>query len=514
MNDTVLSVKNLSANYGGQDILSDITFDLRQGEILGIVGESGSGKSTLLRAVFPMKSPGLVRSGGEIAFKAADERKKLCGQQIGMIYQNPKASFNPIRSYRKQFIETLKSHGKYKKENFENSINQIFEKLNLSGGKRILDSCPFEMSGGMNQRIAIALSILLEPVLLLADEPTSALDVTSQNQVVEELLRIREYYHTSMIIVTHNIGLISQIADKVGVMHQGKIIEMGTGQQVLKHPGNSYAKNLFDAVPQIRALTGERPGKSSDLLLNLKQVSKEYRKNRSSFLALSQVDMQLKPGEIFGIVGESGSGKSTLLKQIAGIQRPTDGAVMFRGKNVVSDRTKTDFRSMQMIFQNAVESFDPRLKIRHSISETLKNLGNMNNRKERDEKIDILMELVGLKRELADRYPSQLSGGQCQRAAIARAISVHPDLLLCDEITSSLDVSVQAEIIKLLMKLAQDFQMAVIFVSHDIALVSNICEKIMVLKEGKCIEAGSAREIIKNPKNEYTKMLLALAQGR
>ncbi len=505
MNDTVLSVRHLSVNYGGQDVISDITFDLRKGEILGIAGESGSGKSTLLKAVFPMKAPGLVRSGGVIEFRA-DERKKLCGEQAGMIFQNPKASFNPIRSYRKQFIEALKSHGKYKKKNFEKNMIQIFEKLNLSDGKRILDSCPFEMSGGMNQRIAIALSVLLEPDMLLADEPTSALDVTSQNQVVEELLRIREYYHTSMIIVTHNIGMISRIADKVGIMHQGKMVVLETGDQLLK--------NLLGQAPQIGTPAGEKTGKHLEPLLKLNQVSKEYRKNRSSFQALSQVDMQLKPGEILGIVGESGSGKSTLLKQIAGIQKPSGGTVMFKGKNIVLNRTKADFRSMQMIFQNAVESFDPRLKIRHSISETLKNLCNMNNRTERDLRIDTLMEQVGLKREMADRYPSQLSGGQCQRAAIARAVSVHPELLLCDEITSALDISVQDEIIKLLLKLAQDFKMAVIFVSHDIVLVSNICEKIMVLKEGKCIEAGKAREIIENPKEDYTKMLLASAQVR
>lgn len=516
MINSVLSIKNLSANYGGKDEVSHVTFDLKQGEILGIVGESGSGKSTLLKAVLPIEDRGVLISGGEITFEniklsAASmiEKKKLCGEQIGMIFQNPKASFNSIRTYRKQFVETLKSHGRYEKANFEKQVFEIFEKLNLLEGKRILDSCPYEMSGGMNQRIAIGLAVLLEPKLLLADEPTCALDVTAQRQAIDELLRIREYYHTSIIIVSHNISLVAQIADKVGVMQQGKIVEYGTVKEVLEHPQSLYTKRLLESVPQVCILNKEKEDRADQCLLKLRQVSKEYKKYKNSFLALSQFDMQLKPGEILGIVGESGSGKSTLLKQISGLQKPSDGTIVFKGKDMVGKRIISDLCGIQMIFQNAYESFHPRLRIRYAIGETLRNLCGMKNRKEIDARVNSLMERVGLKADLADRYPSELSGGQCQRAAIARAISVNPDLLLCDEITSALDVSVQADIIELLRELANESQMAIIFVSHDIALVSNICENIMVMHEGKCMEAGRTKEIITNPKADDTKILLA-----
>lgn len=521
MSEPILSVKNLSAGYGGRDVISDITFDLRQGEILGIVGESGSGKSTLLKTVLPVWEGGTVLSDGTILFKnipmtaiSASEKKKLCGVEINMIYQNPKTSFNPIRSFRKQFIETLKSHGRYKKEYFEDQVLDMFHKLHLPEGKRILDSCPFEMSGGMNQRIAIALAILLEPRLLLADEPTSALDVTAQQQVMDQLLRIRKYYQTSIIIVTHNMDVVSRISDRAGVMYQGKIVELGLTKQVFTHPEHPYTQKLLNAIPHMGDRHSEKKAECFDELLKLHKVSKRFKKNKNTILALSKVDLQLKPGELLGIVGMSGSGKSTLLKQIAGLQEPTAGTIFFKGKPICKKRTKEEFRGMQMIFQNSLESFNPRLKIRYSIEETLKNLCGIKSRKERDARINRLMKKVGLKPELADKYPHELSGGQCQRAAIARAICVSPDLLLCDEITSALDAPVQAEIIKLLSRLAKDIQMSIIFVSHDIVLVSNLCETMMVMNEGRCIETGSAREIITNPKKDDTRRLLASAMER
>lgn len=508
MNNIILSINNLSVSYSGNhDVVSNVSFELKQGEIIGIVGESGSGKSTLLKAILPIEN-GVFLSEGEIVFRkkefssmTAKEKTKLRGEEIGIVFQNPKASFNPIRTYRKQFIETLKSHGRYEKEKFDKQVDEVFEKLNLMEGKRILDSCPFEMSGGMNQRIAIALSVLLKPSILLADEPTSALDVISQEQVMDELLRMREHYQTSIIIVTHNIALLEKIADKVGVMFQGSIVEFGKINEVLQRPKNLYTKKLLSAVLQISDRHEKVKYKETENLLEVKQISKEFRKNKKCLFQLSQINMQIKQGEILGIVGASGSGKSTLLKLIGGLQKPTTGSIVFQGKTLEFHRTKSNYCKIQMIFQNVFEAFNPRLKIRSSMSETLKNLCGIKNMKERNNRIDHLMEMVGLQSYLADRYPGELSGGQCQRAAIARAISVNPDLLLCDEITSALDVSVQAEIIKLLLSLSKDLNMAIIFVSHDIVLLRNICEKIMVMHQGKCIESGSVREIIKNPKD-------------
>lgn len=518
MNDTVLSIKNLSVNYGKQPVLSDISLDIKQGEIIGIVGESGCGKSTLLKAIFPKKASGLSIFSGSIAFDHQDltavdrPGRDFCGKEIGMIVQNPKASFNPIRTYRKQFMETLKSHGLYGKTDFEKQVLETFEKLNLSGGAEILDSCPYEMSGGMNQRIAIALAILLKPRLLLADEPTSALDVTSQDLVMEELLRIRSYTNTAILLVTHNIGLLSGIADKAGVLHQGRMVEWGTVAEVFGSPKHSYTERLLAAVPKISFLGGRIPQKTTESLLKLEEVCKEYRRKKTPFPALSQIGLEVNAGEILGVVGESGSGKSTLLGMIAGLWNPTTGSVLFKDRQMSDKRSKKDFCGMQMVFQNAAESFDPRYKIRHSISGALKNLCGIKSRKERDKKIDELMIRVGLSPDLADRYPWQLSGGQCQRAAIARAISVEPELLLCDEITSALDVPVQADMVQLLKKLVKETGMAVIFVSHDLVLVSSFCERIMVLYQGKCVEAGATGDLMKSPMEDYTKRLLASAR--
>lgn len=516
MNKPVLSVKNLSAGYGGREVISGITFDIGKGEIVAIVGESGSGKSTLLKSILLMEEQGIVISDGAVEFDNTGEsfistagQRKFRGGQLGMIFQNPQASFNPIRTYKKQFIETLKSHGRYRKETFDRQVAEIFEKLKLDDHKRILDSCPYEMSGGMNQRIAIALAVLLKPGLLLADEPTSALDVTAQRQVTEELLRIRKYYHTSMLIVTHNIALAIKTADKVGVMKQGKIVEFGIAKEVFEHPQSDYTKGLLKAVPRMEDAGRERTRREGEPFLLLQQVSKEYKTHLQTFQALTRVELQLRPGEILGIVGISGSGKSTLLRQIAGLEKPSEGRIIFHGEDMARGRKKSDYCRMQLIFQNACESFDPRLTIRYSIGETLRNLCGVRSKKERKEQIDCLMEKVGLKPELADRYPNELSGGQCQRAAIARAICVRPEVLLCDEITSALDAYVQADIIKLLLKLAKDFKLAIIMVSHDIALVSNICDRIMVMHEGRCMEAGYVRDFITNPKTDAAKRLLA-----
>lgn len=519
MSETVLSVTDLSVQYASHKVLSNISFEVNKGEIIGIVGESGCGKTTLLKALFPKRTSNLFISSGSILFEdqnlADEDRKKaeeLCGSGIGMIFQNPKASFNPIRTYKSQFIETLKSHGMYHKETFESLVLKTFERMNLTGGRELLDSCPYEMSGGMNQRIAIALSILLKPRLLLLDEPTSALDVASGKLVMEELQRIRELTNTSIILVTHNMGLLSGVADKVGVINQGNLVEWGMVHKVFGSPEHSLTKTLLDAVPKLGVPERIEEENISDCILKLEEVSKEYKRKNSPFLALSQVGMEVKAGEILGVVGESGSGKSTLLNMIAGLCSPTDGSVIFKNRIMEKRRKRDDYCNVQMVFQHAAESFNPRHHIRKAMDEILKNLCNLKSKAERNERINELLKRVGLSPELADRYPWELSGGQCQRAAIARAISISPKLLLCDEITSALDVSVQKEIIVLIKKLVKETGMSVIFVSHDLLLVSSFCDTIMVLCNGECVEAAATKDIIKNPSQDYTKKLLRTAR--
>jgi len=375
VSDAILSIENLSINYGGPQVVSNVSFSLKQGEIIGIVGESGSGKSTLLKAILPLEDRGVNVKSGDVVYGgqpfsvlSGTEKKKLRGVEIGKIFQNPKASFNPIRTYRKQFIETLISHGKYEKSAFEEQVFEIFENLNLFEGKRILNSCPFKMSGGMNQRIAIAMAMLLQPKLLLADEPTSALDVSAQKQVIDELLKMRECYHTAIILVTHNIGILAKIADRIGVMHQGRLVEYGVAATVLRDPQDAYTKKLLAAVPEAGIYNEGRAMGETGYLLEIKSVHKVF---KNDVTALKDIHLTLKPGEVKGIVGESGSGKSTLLKQIAGLQKPTGGTILFQGKNLIKNRTQEDYRQIQMVFQNAVDSFNPRFKIRRSFREVL-----------------------------------------------------------------------------------------------------------------------------------------------
>ena len=518
MKDEILIVRGLSAGYWGKGVLSEISFELKQGEILGIAGESGSGKSTLLKSVFPMSEPGFIKSQGEILYKGREfktftkeELRKLKGEEIGLIGQNPKASFNPNRTFLKQFMETLKSHGLYQKETFLDHVKEVFDQLNLSGGEELLNSYPRQMSGGMNQRIAIALSVLLKPSLLLADEPTSALDAVSQELVLKELLKIREYYGTSIVLVSHNLGVISKIADQAAVMHQGTLVEYGDAKEVFYTPRHSYTKSLIGAVPGIRLSENKAPKTTSDCLLEVTQLRRNYKRNERMICALNGISLKLKPGEIMGIVGESGSGKTTLLKQIAGVEKPEVGTIAFLGKKCSVQRTREELSRMQLIFQNAADSFDPRRKIRHSMEEILINLLKIKSKTERKERIHSQFLRVGLSPELLERYPWELSGGQCQRAAIARALCVNPMLLLCDEITSALDVLVQSELTRLLESLARERKMAVLFVSHDISLVSRFCDTVMVMKEGACVEAASVKEILEKPKSGYTKQLLAAA---
>lgn len=521
MSENLLSIKNLWVNYGNTPVLQEIGFELNKGEILGIVGESGSGKSTLLNAIIPWGEFRSVEVQGEILFQGQKihglpkrERMKFCGGFIGMINQNPKGAFNPIRTYEKQLIETLKSHGQYHRETFLDQILTVFEQFNLPNGRRILDSCPYEMSGGMNQRISIALSVLLKPDLLLADEPTSALDRTSQGLVVDELLKIRKKYQTSIILVTHNIELASKAADSIAVIHQGRLVEKGTVNQVFYSPRHVYTRRLLEAVPSLLNQTEgnkKKEIKVKPVLLELNQISKAFFQKKKQFFALSNVPLKVRQGELMGIVGESGSGKSTLLKLIAGIKRPTKGTILFQGKEVSYHRSKEDLCRIQMIYQNAGDSFDPRRKIRHSLEEIMINLCGIKDKKERELHMEVLLERVGLNLELASRYPWQLSGGQCQRAAIARALCVKPDLLLCDEITSSLDVVVQSEIVGLLVTLAKESNMSVLFVSHDISLVGSFCETMMVMKDGKCVESGTVLKIIEKPETDYTRGLFDAA---
>lgn len=515
--ESLLSMKGLRVSYGDYEALHGYCLELAPGEIHCIAGESGSGKSTILKALLGLTSYSAEVTGGSMSFAGQDvlamsdrERRDLLGDEIGLIAQNPAASFNPLRTFRVQFQETLESHGK---KLDEHEVFHVFKTLGLPTDGRVLSSCPYEVSGGMCQRVAIALLMLLRPRLLLCDEVTSALDVTTQKQVADELLRLRDETGMAILMVTHNLGLAAYMADTISVLLNGDCVESGPvgGHYrgdvpgVLSTPAHNYTKKLLhdvaDFEDDLRARTAFEPDAPN--AVQLSDVHKSYKVRGNEVEALKGVDLLLYKGEILGVVGESGSGKSTILRQICGMETPEFGDVILDGK-------------YQYIFQNAYASFDPRMTIRQSLYESIRNAAKRDGKPsqrgsmvpEYEDRIMTYLEQVGLSTDLLDRFPSRLSGGQCQRMAIARALVGDPEVLLCDEITSALDVTAQREVVELLVHLHEELGLSIVFVSHDLALVHSFCDRILVLKSGEVITCGDAKKVIRHTEEPYTKQLL------
>ena len=515
--ESLLSMKGLRVSYGDYEALHGYCLELAPGEIHCIAGESGSGKSTILKALLGLTSYSAEVTGGSMSFAGQDvlamsdrERRDLLGDEIGLIAQNPAASFNPLRTFRVQFQETLESHGK---KLDEHEVFHVFKTLGLPTDGRVLSSCPYEVSGGMCQRVAIALLMLLRPRLLLCDEVTSALDVTTQKQVADELLRLRDETGMAILMVTHNLGLAAYMADTSSVLLNGDCVESGPvgGHYrgdvpgVLSTPAHNYTKKLLhdvaDFEDDLRARTAFEP--DAPRAVQLSDVHKSYKVRGNEVEALKGVDLLLYKGEILGVVGESGSGKATILRQIGGMEAPEVGDVILDGK-------------YQYIFQDAYASFDPRMTIRQSLYESIRNAAKRDGKPsqrgsmvpEYEDRIMTYLEQVGLSTDLLDRFPSRLSGGQCQRMAIARALVGDPEVLLCDEITSALDVTAQREVVELLVHLHEELGLSIVFVSHDLALVHSFCDRILVLKSGEVITCGDAKKVIRHTEEPYTKQLL------
>ncbi len=515
--ESLLSMKDLCVSYGDFEALHNYSLELAPGEIHCIAGESGSGKSTILKALLGLTSYSAEVTGGSMSFAGNDvlamsdkERRELLGDEIGLIAQNPAASFNPLRTFRAQFKETLESHGR---ELDEHEVFHVFKTLGLPTDGRVLSSCPYEVSGGMCQRVAIALLMLLKPRLLLCDEVTSALDVTTQKQVADELLRLRDETGMAILLVTHNLGLAAYMADTISVLLNGDCVESGPvgghyrggAHGVLSTPSHDYTKKLLHDVADFEDDLRPRTAFTSadPKAVELSDVHKTYRVRGNEVQALKGVDLDVFRGEILGVVGESGSGKSTILRQVCGMETPEVGEVRLDGK-------------YQYIFQDAYASFDPRMTIRQSLYESIRNAAKRDGKPsqrgsrvpEYDKRIESYLSQVGLSPELLDRFTSRLSGGQCQRMAIARALVADPEVLLCDEITSALDVTAQREVVELLVRLHDELGLSIIFVSHDLALVHSFCDRILVLKSGEVITCGDAKEVIQHTEEPYTKQLL------
>ena len=519
MSTPLLKLHNLSAGYNGEHVIRDISFEIGAKEIFALVGESGSGKSTVLKAITGLPSSGVRITEGELTFNgmsmaqlSTEKRRRLLGEKLCSVFQNPAASMNPIRKIRSQFLDTMRSHTRVETDKALAAIRTVFIKLGLGDADRVLDCCPFELSGGMCQRVVLALAMVMEPVLILADEPTSALDVMNQRQVIDEFRILREECGASIILVTHNISLASHIADRTAIMNQGVVVECGATRQVLTSPEHEYTKKLISDVPRIRTVYPAHP--AAPALLEVNRVTKRYRTAEQTIDAVRDIGFTLARGEVLGIVGESGSGKSTLSRQLLQLENTDEGSIRFAGKEITTmnrQSLRTFYGRAQMVFQIPLTSFDQNKRIRVTMRDAVRNLTDLKKKYAVDAHIDELMIRVGLAPELADRYPWELSGGQCQRAAIARALIARPELLICDEATSALDVSSQSQIVDLLRLLVHDSDMSMIFISHDIALVSGLCNTLMVMKNGRCVEYGSAEKVIAAPESEYTRALLEAA---
>ena len=540
----LLRIDHLTAGYGGDAVIEDISISLHTGEVLGIVGESGSGKSTLLKAIAQIRGLSTEIHAGTVSFDTKNlavlsegERRRLRGEEIAMVFQYAGASLNPTRQIGTQLVETMRAHIDLSREEIYARAAEVFGGMGFPDVRRILATYPFELSGGMAQRAAIALAVILRPQLLLADEPTSALDATIQLQVLDELRALKERTGTAILLITHNIGVVRHIADRVAVMCKGKIVEQGSVNEVLGNPQHPYTQELFAAVPKMSAathtdcnrrdhaedaaasptLTGEADCVSSDgrssPLLRFDNVSMHFDDAGGRVQAIDGISFSLAQRELLGIVGESGSGKSTVAKLLTGLHTPTGGKILLDGKDIthaVGKERRTLYTRIQMVFQDAVGSFNPRRTVGAMIGETICRLCTPDARATEKRVAELLTE-VGLPSSYANRYPHEMSGGECQRAAIARAMAVHPEILVCDEATSALDVSVQAKIIALLLHLQREHGMSLLFISHDLPLVSSIADRVLIMENGRIVEQGETSRVLREPSEDYTRNLLQAA---
>ena len=529
--EPVLSVRNLTVRLprgaDRENAIQDISFDIGPREIVCIVGESGSGKSVTAQAVMGLlPKRDLVVTGGETFLQGEDTTKatmhrlrELRGTRMGMIFQEPMTALNPVQRVGQQIAEVLEIHTDLPTAEQRKRVLEIMHAVKLPDPELMIDAYPHQLSGGQRQRIMIAAALILDPALLIADEPTTALDVTTQAQILKLVKEMQSRRNTGVMFITHDFGVVSEIADRVVVMQRGRVVEQGTRDEVLRNPREAYTKMLVAAVPSL--VPPKRAPVEGKLALEAKKLSKVYRQrtflNRNARIvkAAQDVNFHIRKGETLGIVGESGSGKTTVARCIARLIEPTDGEILIEGANVahLPERDLRPYRrDIQIVFQDPYRSLNPRRTVGQSIIEGPINFGMTYEKAQ--EKARELIGLVGLSPDALDRYPHQFSGGQRQRICIARALAMGPTLLIADEAVSALDVSVQAQVLELLDNIRKQFDLAVLFITHDLRVAAQICDRIAVMKNGVVVEHGTTTEVFRNPQHEYTKALFEAAPGR
>lgn len=559
----LLTIKNLhvefSNRHGSVIAIKDVSLGLEKGEILGVVGESGAGKSTVGNAVMGLLEPPGKMTNGSVYL--GDRRidqlpphqfREIRGRRISMIFQDPLTSLDPLQTIGDQLVETMQVHLRLSSHVSRMRAIEIMESVGIPQAEIRLHQYPHQFSGGMRQRVVIALAICCEPEVIIADEPTTALDVSIQAQILDLLRKLCKEKDVGMIIITHDMGVIAEVTDRVAVLYRGLLVEQGTTQKILGNPDHPYTKSLISAVPRAEIKLRRFPmityiediqapvkkefdiathwlGQQRDFgatrsdtpLVQTRNLGMRFvlqdsflKKNRVVLDAVKDVSFSINEGEVFGLVGESGSGKSTIARLIAGLYKPSGGSVIFNDVDVtlLKDENKLNAfrRQIQMVFQDPFSSLNPRMRILDIVAEPMRFHKLTRDEKQTKEIVSDLLDYVGLGDQALVRFPHEFSGGQRQRICIARALATRPRFLICDEPTSSLDVSIQAQILNLLKDLQEKLHLTILFISHDLPVIRQMCDRVGVMRNGQLLEVAATEEFFSNPQHDYSKHLLSL----
>ncbi len=523
----VLSVRGLDIDFrtsrGPTSVVAGLDLDVRPGELVALLGESGSGKTVTARAIMgiqdeaaTVRADRLDLDGASLLGLSDDQRRRLRGDSMSMVLQDALSSLNPVLSIGDQIGEIFRVHRALGRKQARARAIELLDIVGIASPAARVDDYPHQFSGGMRQRILIAMAIALEPKLLIADEPTTALDVTVQAQILRLLHDLRGRLDMGVLLITHDIGVVTEVADRLVVMHHGRVVEQGDADTVFATPSDAYTRRLLGSAPRpepARVLSAENL--AGDPILQVSDLARTFVTGsalaKKTVKAVAGVDLVLRRGETLGIVGESGSGKSTLARMVVGLESVDRGSVLYRGEDVTR-RTRGRRPAAQagvgMVFQDPYTSLDPRMRVRDVIAEphAVARIGTAASRRDR---VAQLLELVGLQPDMMERFPHQFSGGQRQRIGIARSLMRDPDVLVCDEPVSALDVTIQAQVVDLLVDIQERLGLSILFISHDLSVVRNLAHRVLVMYRGEVVETGGTEQIFEDPQHDYTRSLLA-----